>query len=216
MSKHRAAHVKTVYAELCRSYHEIDAFRSTLLGFLPLATGGVFLFASDSGSNILNDWKLSLVIGLFGFFITLGLFIFEIYGIRKCTNFIALGQILEEQLGTEGQFTRRPDGLHSVGMAAKEKKEGPKAIGYSGLLHYSQYISEPLAAGVIYSAVAAAWLFLALRLCPVQAIAAFLAVSIFLAGLVFSCWYLQWLHHDTDRLREEILKQMRPPENAGE
>ena len=76
MSEDHAANVKTVYAELCSSYHQIDDFRSKLLlGFLPLATGGVFLFASDSGRNILDDWKLSLVIGLFGLFITLGLLI---------------------------------------------------------------------------------------------------------------------------------------------
>jgi hypothetical protein len=215
MSEDNAGNVRTVYAELCSSYHQIDDFRSKLLGFLPLATGGVFLFASDSGRNILDDWELSLVIGLFGLFITLGLFIFEIYGIRKCTNLIALGQILEEELGTEGQFTNRPDGLHGAGITANENEEEPKATGNSSLLHYSQYISEPLAAGVIYPAVAAAWLFLASRLCFVQAIAAALAVSIFLAGLVFSCWYLQWLHHDTDRLKKEIVKRMRPPENTG-
>ena len=33
----------TAYKKLCTSYRAIDDFRAKLLGFLPLATGGVFL-----------------------------------------------------------------------------------------------------------------------------------------------------------------------------
>ncbi|MBN2419289.1 MAG: hypothetical protein JXL81_07880, partial [Deltaproteobacteria bacterium] len=35
-----------IYKELCNSYRAIDNFRAKLLGFLQLATGGVFLLYS--------------------------------------------------------------------------------------------------------------------------------------------------------------------------
>jgi hypothetical protein len=70
--------------------------------------------------------------------ITLGLFFFELYGIKKCTQLISAGRKLEEDLHVKnGQFVTRPPGV----------------IGF---------INEPFAAGVIYPAVLAAWTFLAL------------------------------------------------------
>jgi hypothetical protein len=129
--------LRTVYGELCTSYRAIDDFRTKLLGFLPLATGsGLFLLATD-------PQKLAVIrpyfesIGLFGFSITLGLFCYEFYGIKKCGALIRAGRALEKQLHIgDGQFLQRP---HEV----------------LGL------INEPFAAGVIYPAVLAAWTFVA-------------------------------------------------------
>lgn len=42
----RPENLRTAYKELCNSYRAIDDFRAKLLGFLPLATGGVFLLHS--------------------------------------------------------------------------------------------------------------------------------------------------------------------------
>jgi len=131
-----------MYEELCTSYRAIDDFRSKLLGFLPLVSGsGVFLLLNDS---LTDDAKrkvtlLSLaLIGWFGFVVTIGLFFYEIYGIRKCHALIEAGRRLECSLGVQdGQFRRRP-----------------RSVLY--------LINEPLAAGVIYPAVLAAWLLLAL------------------------------------------------------
>lgn len=70
---------------------------------------------------------------------TLGLFVFEIYGIRKCTALIFAGADLERRLGKgAGQFTLRPPGVLGV-------------------------IAEPLAAGIIYPGVMAAWTYFALH-----------------------------------------------------
>ena len=130
-----------VYDQLCDSYRAIDDFRSKLLGFLPLVSGsGLFLLLQDSFTDATKrNVSLSLLapIGWFGFVITLGLFLYEIYGIRKCHALIEAGKQLECSLKIpNGQFRRRP-----------------RSVLY--------LINEPLAAGVIYPAVLAAWLFLA-------------------------------------------------------
>jgi hypothetical protein len=130
-----------VYGELCTSYRAIDDFRAKLLSLLPLVSGsGMFLLLNETLPNPgKHAFSLPLLaIGTFGLTITLGLFVYEIYGIRKCDALIDAGRCLERSLGIEdGQFRRRP----------------------RSVLHI---INEPLAAGVIYPAVLAAWLFLAL------------------------------------------------------
>lgn len=74
--------VKAVYQEICMSYRAIDDFRARLLGLLPVVSGvGVgVLLGKDPG----EPEPLWLPIGLFGTVVTLGLFAYELYGIRKC------------------------------------------------------------------------------------------------------------------------------------
>lgn len=126
-----------VYEQLCQSYRAIDDFRSKLLGFLPLASaGGAFLLLTDPKKiEAVKPFLNSL--GLLGFVVTLGLFCYEIYGIRKCHALISAGRELECDLGIKnGQFCQRPRNLFYI-------------------------INEPFAAGVIYPAVLAGWIFLA-------------------------------------------------------
>src|SRR5437588_6923707 len=100
------------YEQLCISYRAIDDFRAKLLGFLPLASaGGAFLLLSD----VLVDPEKSKFakpflkpLGLFGFVVTLGLFFYEIYGVRKCHALIEAGIQLECELSITGQFRKRP------------------------------------------------------------------------------------------------------------
>ena len=127
-----------IYEQLCQSYRAIDEFRAKLLGFLPLASaGGAFLLLNDPQKIKLAKPFLE-PLGLFGFVVTLGLFFYELYGIRKCHALINAGKKLECYLGiTDGQFIRRPRNLVYV-------------------------INEPFAAGMIYPAVLAGWIFLAL------------------------------------------------------
>ncbi len=134
--------VRTLYQELCTSYRAIDDFRAKLLGFLPLTTGaGVVLlsdaFADKEKSKAIEPFLEA--IGLFGLAVTLGLLSYEIYGIKKCHALIKVGEKLEEKLAadadTPGQFRKRP----------------PEAFGL---------VNEPFAAGIIYPAVAAAWVYL--------------------------------------------------------
>jgi hypothetical protein len=130
-----------VYDQLCLSYRAIDDFRAKLLGFLPLASaGGAFLLLNDVlvdpiKSGVAKPFLQPL--GLFGFAITLGLFFYEIYGIRKCHALIQAGVKLECTMGITGQFRKRPRNVLLV-------------------------INEPFATGVIYPAVLAGWVFLTL------------------------------------------------------
>ena len=130
-----------VYDQLCLSYRAIDDFRAKLLGFLPLASaGGAFLLLSDV---LVNPEKSKFAkpflkpLGFFGIVVTLGLFFYEIYGIRKCHALIEAGKKLECKLRIIGQFRKRPRSV--LGL-----------------------INEAFAAGVIYPAVLAGWMFLTL------------------------------------------------------
>jgi len=169
--------LRTAYQELCSSYRAIDDFRTKLLGFLPLATlTGILLLITDQAKMDFAQ-RYFRPIGIFGFFITLGLFFYELYGIKKCTYLIWAGTDLEAELHIKhGQFESRPPGVLLL-------------------------ISEPLAAGVIYSAVLAAWAFLALafpqpydatRLQPQDA-ARWWAIGIFLTGFALTCFYNLYL-----------------------
>lgn len=165
-----------VYDQLCQSYRAIDDFRAKLLGFLPLASaGGAFLLLNDV---LVNPEKSQFAkpflepLGLFGFVITLGLYFYEIYGIRKCHALIEAGKQLETSLDiTDGQFTKRPRNV-------------------------LYFINEPFAAGVIYPAVLAGWMFLALAFPQAQpdqppAIEAALTVAtwVFVIGFLITLIY---------------------------
>ncbi|GAB4377367.1 MAG: hypothetical protein Kow00121_26590 [Elainellaceae cyanobacterium] len=138
-----------VYQEVCKSYHAVDDFRAKLLGFLPLASSGIFLLLGDA---LLDPAKKAAIqqylggIGIFGFMITLGLFAYEIRGTQRCAALIRLGKRLEDSLGTIGQFKYRPD---DIGMRM--------ASSFLGIR-----LSVTLAGRIIYSTIMAAWLFVAL------------------------------------------------------
>ena len=174
-----------IYEQLCNSYRAIDDFRAKLLGFLPLATGtGVFLLITDQ-AKFKYIQPLFLPIGVFGVIVTLGLFFYELYGVKKCSYIIEAGKQLENDLQIKnGQFTTRPPGVALL-------------------------INEPLAAGIIYPAVLAAWTFLLLAFPPAQDAvqgqlpesaalkfqdaASWWAIRVFLVGFAISFIYNLWL-----------------------
>jgi hypothetical protein len=142
MPKYENENLRTAYKELSTSYRAIDDFRAKLLGFLPLATGtGIFLLLEKvKDVNHLKGEATHLLtaVGIFGFLITLGLFLYEISGIKKCCALIQAGKQMESSMQiTDGQFISRPQNVAVV-------------------------INEPFAAGVIYPVVLAAWAFFAL------------------------------------------------------
>jgi hypothetical protein len=131
----------TAYTELCNSYHAIDDFRTKLLGFLPLVTGGGLVLLSARAEDVRKEFFGP--VGRFGILVTLGLLAYELFGIKKCHALIQTGQALEQKmnlpasrLGKPGQFIRRPNNLLWV-------------------------VNEPFAAAMIYPAVLAAWTYLA-------------------------------------------------------
>jgi hypothetical protein len=70
-----------LYREMCSSHDRIADFRAKLLALLPIASGaGLFLLleADTTASAHLGP------IGLFGFAVTLGLFLYELRGMDEC------------------------------------------------------------------------------------------------------------------------------------
>lgn len=181
MSDEKNENLRATYQQLCDSYRAIDDFRAKLLGFLPFATGGgIFLLLGP-----LSDQKTSALaqqftgpIGAFGFVITVGLFCYELYGFKKCHRLIQAGQQIEGRLRIAGQFLDRPRGVASL-------------------------INEPFAAGIIYPAVLAAWMFLALRF-TYPAYALRIAIGVFICGFAVSLFYNLWLRFRKDRIQPAI------------
>jgi hypothetical protein len=158
--------VQALYDRLCDSYHAIDDFRMKLLGLLPVATGtGVFLLLSgkaefiDSKSGGQVPEALA-AIGIFGALFTLGLFTYELFGIKKCHCLIEAGKRLEARLGIRAQFRTRPR-------------------------YAAAFLNEPFASSVIYPASMAAWIFLALFFTSKEPwIAGLAAAAVFVVGFV--------------------------------
>jgi hypothetical protein len=170
VEKQQCENVKVLYDQLCASYHAIDDFRTKLLGFLPLATaaGAATLFLKDLNLTVrlwpeTIDSKAMLItpIGIFGFAVTIGLYVFEIHGIAKCHALIETGRQLEEKLGGAGQFATRPDRLY-------------------------EFLNEPLAGAIIYGAVLAAWVLIASLLLSGLILAALIAAIVFVVSFRLS------------------------------
>ena len=127
------------YIEVCKSHSGITEFRAKLLGLLPLASGtGIFLLLKDQNKPL--DTSHLPAVGLFGFFIALGLFFHELRGMRRCWELVKLGKSLEKQLGLDkGQFTKE----------------------YSYYSATFRMVGTEAASWVIYLIVLLAWLYLA-------------------------------------------------------
>jgi hypothetical protein len=152
----------TFYGEISSSYRAIDDFRTKLLGLLPIATGTAVTLLLRGG---IGDGSQSPGVreslgasGALGLLFTLGLFAYELHGMKKCHGYIFIGRRVEQMLGIPGQFVVRPP-----------------AVG--------RFINEPLAASVIYPASLAAWAFTGLAAVSLR-LAVVVAVSCFVAGFL--------------------------------
>ena len=163
--------MRTAYQEVCNSYHAIDNARIGLLGLLPLVSGtGIVVLLNTDWIDL--DKIHYLLIGLFGFVVTLALFLYEIRGIQHCYFLIELGKEMESSLGVRGQFTKRPKPFIGSG--------------------------KPSAARLNYPIVIAAWVFIGIfKITLVGAAVAALCVLVigFFSSLVltlyFECIYLE-------------------------
>jgi hypothetical protein len=147
--------IRTVYNQICESYRAIDVFRGTLLGALPLVSGGTFLIIGTDLIRTHTNGVLLFFIGIFGALVEFGLYIFEIYAATKCTSLITHDRVLEgkDYLDVKGQFSTLPTGIEGSRFFLLPQKLFP-------------YVNEPLASGIIYLAVLGAWVYLALHQFP--------------------------------------------------
>src|SRR3712207_3683578 len=104
----------TFYQEICNHYRDIDDLRMRLMGLLSLASGaGILVLGSGqglSGSFGSATGFILVPIGLFGFMVTFGLFLFELRGIQRCAGLIEVAKYIEDSEDTLGCFrsTHKP------------------------------------------------------------------------------------------------------------
>lgn len=142
------------YQEVCESHRAITEFRGKLLTLLPIASGaGVYLLIPKDGIPNSLDAAHLIAIGVFGFFVTLGLFLHELRGIQHCGELIELGAFLESNMGgTEGHFCKERRYYHAQ----------------TGLRKFYNNLKGPAgAAAVIYPSVGTAWLYVAALGCHI-------------------------------------------------
>ncbi|MDX1909647.1 MAG: hypothetical protein SF053_21595 [Bacteroidia bacterium] len=148
------------YSQLCVSYRAIDDFRGKLLGFLPLVSGLSIWSTGWGGTNPVPE-NMHPAMGIFGLLVTLGLAIFELKGIQKCTALIRAGQQMEAAMGVTGMFASLKDS------------------------HWTRFaITEPVASAMIYATVAAAWMYIASQFCVWCAV----ACGVVLLVLMYVYW----------------------------
>src|SRR5262249_538118 len=138
-------------------------FRTKLLSLLPLASGiGVFAVFSTSSGVPERYWG---PLGLFGFAVSAGLFIYEIRGIQECLELRKSGKSVESALGltqVQGRFLNTSP----------------------------NFVGPQLAGWIIYPAVLAGWLYVvgagfSWKLLPPSAPAVLFAL-LFGGGLAYS------------------------------
>jgi hypothetical protein len=91
---------RTVYREVCQNHRAITDFRGKLLALLPVVSGvGLYLLIFKKASPSDLNPRYLVAIGIFGFVVTVGLFLHEIRAIEKCGELIEVGRSLEVKMG---------------------------------------------------------------------------------------------------------------------
>jgi hypothetical protein len=97
------------YGEICKSHEAISQFRAKLLALLPIASGAGALVLLGPLSDARN-LRFFLPLGLYGFVVTLGLFMYECRGMQVCHMLQDHAADLEAALrlrSDQGQFLNR-------------------------------------------------------------------------------------------------------------
>ena len=188
---------KQLYEEVCKSYHAVDNFRAKLLGFLPLTSGGIFILLRTDIVSLNKEYILP--IGVFGFLVTLGLFIYELQGVQRCSALIAVGKCLEQPSNNViGQFTGRPTDIPI--MASKNQNCRNNRNNQNNQKNWTIRLYEPLASCLIYSTVLAGWIFLALSVKGIDVCISLISLLVWMVSLFFSLYYyVQKIENNTKR-----------------
>ncbi|MCA1702235.1 MAG: hypothetical protein LC808_02770 [Actinobacteria bacterium] len=97
-----------LYREMCSSHDRIADFRAKPLALLPIASGaGLFLLLQGDTAASSHVGP----IGLFGFAVTLGLFLYELRGMDECLLLRCRAENLEEAAGVpyyQARFRNNP------------------------------------------------------------------------------------------------------------
>jgi len=97
--------LKMEYSEICKSYHKVRDMQLKLLTLIPIASGT----AASVVIKALGDRVHTVMVGLLGFALTLGLFLYSLRGTQHANALSKQGSSLEKDLGLSvGQFKDRP------------------------------------------------------------------------------------------------------------
>lgn len=170
------ANLRLAYQEVCKSYQAIVDFRVKLLGFLPLASGaGAYAVLSKEP---IPTWAWAA--GLFGFAITLGLFLYELRGLQRAAALEQAGREIEIQLGLQnGQFRDQPEAS------------------------LRGFVDPRGAAWVIYPTVQASWLYLT----GVQRLGTFWAGIVAVIGALAIGWWMVRRHSAAEAASQQPIAQ---------
>jgi hypothetical protein len=175
--------LKAIYEQVCDAHNGIADFRAKLLALLPIASGtGIFLLLDEKLPP--EAMPHFLPIGIFGVVIASGLFIFELVGIHRCQTLKVVGSALEEKLlETHHQEklleTHHPIGRFNLGQLRSLTGGTPEQ--YYGL------VKVEVASLTIYSAVIAAWSYVACidaKFCICELGALKISASVLLASVI--------------------------------
>lgn len=95
------------YKDTFECFRHIGDFRTKLMTLLPLSSGGILSLITLTSTN----HSILRMIGFFGFWISLGLFIYDMRVSRQCSSIIKTGRKLEEKLKIQdlGTFSKFPN-----------------------------------------------------------------------------------------------------------
>jgi hypothetical protein len=130
--------LELLYPELCKNHNAIADFRAKLLALLPTVSGAaIFLLLARADMNTAHF----AAIGLFGFAVTFGLFMYDLRGIQDCVELRMRASNIEARLGM-------PDENKSLFRDLPK----PRLLG----------LADEVGAGwIVYSTVLGSWLYLA-------------------------------------------------------
>src|SRR5689334_6833492 len=111
---HNQEALLAVYQHICGSHNGIAEFRAKLLALLPIASGtGILLLLKQKDTEL--NAPMLFPIGLFGFVVVFGLFLYELRGIEDCVLLRRRACEIERMLGVgieTGQFGGRGPGKY--------------------------------------------------------------------------------------------------------
>lgn len=138
-----------LYAEVCKAHDSITDFRGKLLALVPSLSAVAFTLFIGTGKQF--DQRLLLPVGIFGVFVSLGLFCYELHGMLECHQLRRRGGELERAM----QKSAGDEVMQGHFLNLTEKHETKED--FKDLNEYS-WISVPAASFLVYGSVILGWL----------------------------------------------------------
>lgn len=155
------------YEQVVQQFRALTDIRFKLLAFLPLGTVGTLVVIA----NQKDATQIAGAFGLFGFFVTLGLFVYNLRNDQHYDELVGCAAQIERDLKLfDGSFAHRPSTWHRLIGSIKVEHRWP--------IH------------LVYVASAALWLWMSLQSIAYLGGSARIAVAVVFA--CFTLWFLEY------------------------